>query len=418
MFTPQQIAEIFPHIVDLSEWFQSAKILQKKIDWYRANNIYIEQSEILLDIINDIGPGKDGNFRGLRSKLNMLFNNDKRVIVNILTKVLENESNKYYLKVYNFFKTNPNSIDSSLTRFAKRIIIFRLILNELRKDGFFANIATEREETKKASLGYARKILTILYEHKWEHEDGYMKFDDIITKLDTREGGAIDRYFARHNREKRNIISKVLFYMNYYDGRKDNWLQFIDIQYNFSQLQTSISNHDELKELIDDNHEYINIKITSAGVAYLFFVVYTFEYFLCKSIRNAPKDCLWIDGNIPPILCVLPKRNEILYKKVEDLICIKILDFVSKEATNCIRKMNEDRKLGEKTIPFKKGVLDRYIEHSNRIINSHVGFIDNYLQCIRELYKSELKNDPVFWEKYQVLENRIEQIKGEYLKCK
>lgn len=418
MFTPQQIAEIFPHIVDLSDWFQSAKIIQKKIDWYNSKNIDIEQADILLDIINDVGSGKDGNFRGLRSKLNMLFNNDKRVIVNILTKVLENESNKYYLKVYDFFKQNPNHIDNSLTRFAKRIIIFRLILNELRKDGFFTNIATEREETKRASLGYARKILTILYEHKWEYEDGYMKFDTVITKLNTKEKGAIERYYARYNHEKRNIISKVLFYMNYYDGRKENWLQFIDIQYNFSQIQTNISTYEQLRDLIDEHHEYINIRITSAGIAYLFFVVYTFEYFSCKSIKNAPRDCIGHDGNIPPILCVFPKKNEILRNNVEDLLCVKVLKFVSGEAINCIKKMKEDKQIGEKTIPFKKGLADRYVEHSNRIINSQVGFIDNYLQCMRELYKQELRYDTNFGLKYQNLETKIEQIKGEYLKWK
>lgn len=418
MFTPQQISEIFPHIIDLSEWFQSAKILQKKIDWYKSKNVSIEQAEILLDIINDIGTGEDGNFRGMRSKLNMLFNNDKRVIVNILTKVLENASNKQYLKEYDYFSKNPDQMDARLMRFAKRIIIFRLILNELRKDGFFTNIATEKEETRETSLGYARKILTILYEHKWEYDDGYMKFDDIIVRLDTKENRAIDRYFLKHNQERRSVISKVLYYMNYYDGRKDNWLQFIDIQYNFSQSQTNISKYAELEKLIDENHEHINIKITNAGMAYLFFVVYSFEFFSCKSSKFAPKDCVLVDGNIPPVLCVLPKKKEIMEKKVEDLLCVKIMEFVSKEAVKCIKKMNADRKTGEKTIPFKKGLNDAYIEHGNRIINSHVGFIDNYLQCIKEFYKLELRYAPDFWEKYQKLESKMEQIKGEYKKCK
>lgn len=58
MFTPQQIAEIFPHIVELSEWFQSAKVIQKKIEWYRTKGIDVDEAERLLDIINDIGHGK------------------------------------------------------------------------------------------------------------------------------------------------------------------------------------------------------------------------------------------------------------------------------------------------------------------------------------------------------------------------
>lgn len=315
MFTPQQISEIFPHIVDLSEWFQSSKIIQKKIEWYNRNRIKVEESERLLDIISDIGHGHDDNFRGLRSKLNMLFNNDKRVIVNILTKVLENASNRYYLEVYDYFRKNPDKIDNSHAKFAKRIIIFRLILNELRKDGFFTNIAAEREESETTSLGYARKILTILYEHKLLHVDGYMKFDDIVIKLEDRGKTAVDRYFVEYNQKRRNVISKVLFYMNYYDGRANNWLQFIDIQYNIPQKLTRVKDHEELSELINENHEDINIRITSAGIAYLFFVVYSFEYFSCKSFKTAPKTCVFNDGNIPPLLCVIPKKMRSLERK-------------------------------------------------------------------------------------------------------
>lgn len=419
MFTPQQISEIFPHIVDLSEWFQSAKIFQKKIEWYELNNINVDESEKILDIINDIGHGKDGNFRGLRSKLNMLFNNDKRVIINILAKVLADETNSCYLETYDFYRKNENMIDNRLAKFAKRVIIFRLVLNELRKDGFFSSIAAEREENRKNSLGYARKILTILYEHKLYFQDGYMKLDDIIIKLDNKERDAVNRYFnGEQDQKRRSIISKVLFYMNYYDGRADNWLQFIDIQYNFSQSETHIKTFEELKELVDKKHECINIRITSAGVAYLFFVVYSFEFFSCKSSKNAPVECTLNDGSVPPLLCVIPKKEELLEERVENLLCIKILNFVSKEAINCIKKINNDKKKGTKTIPFRKGLNDKYKEHSNRIINAHVGFIDNYIQCIKELYKSELRENPILWANYQNLIDELEQIKDRYLRCR
>lgn len=416
MFTPQQISEIFPHIVDLSEWFQSAKILQKKIDWYKENDIEIEQSDRLLDIINDIGQGKDGSFRGLRSKLNMLFNNDKRVIVNILEKVLENESNKSYLKKYDFFKDEKISMDKSLARFAKRVIIYRLVLNELLRDGFFSNIATKREEDKRVSLNYARKVLTILYEHKLDYDDGYMKFDDIIIKVSNNECDAVDKFFIKGNRQQRKNISKVLFYMNYYDGRAENWLQFIDIQYNLQQSLTRIKTYEELQILLEEHHDDINIRITSAGVAYLYFVVYSFEFFSCKSFRNAPRDCISNDGNIPPLLCTIPSKEDILNKETEQILCVKIIDFISKEAVNCIKKIKTEKENGKKTIPFRKNAAERYIEHSNRIINSHVGYIDNFIQCIKSLYRIELENDGKFWEKYQRLEDKLEQIKGGYLK--
>lgn len=418
MFNPQQIADNFPHIVNLSEWFQSAKIIQRKIDWYRTKGINIDESERLLDIITDIGHVDDDDFRGLRSKLNMLFNHDKRVIVNILAKVLENDSNRKYLQSYDYFWKNEDNIEKSHAKFAKRIIIFRLVLNELRKDGFFINVAVARDVNERTSLGYARKILTILYEYKLLFEDGYMKLDDVITKLDANERNAIERYYVKYNKKKRSRISKVLYYMNYYDGRANNWLQFIDIQYNFPQKETRIKTARELCELIDKNHEHIFLRITSAGMAYLFFVVYSFEYFSCKSYKVAPKNYIYGDGSLPPLLCVIPTKEDIMTKSVDDILCVKIAEFVSKEAVECIKKMKEDQEIHEnreKSIPFRKGLHDRYIEHWNRIINSHYGFINNYINCIKEIYKSELRNNNDFWEKYQNLEDRLEQIKKEYI---
>lgn len=348
----------------------------------------------------------------------MLFNNDKRVIVNILEKVLENESNKSYLKKYDFFKDEKISMDKSLARFAKRVIIYRLVLNELLRDGFFSNIATKREEDKRVSLNYARKVLTILYEHKLDYDDGYMKFDDIIIKVSNNECDAVDKFFIKGNRQQRKNISKVLFYMNYYDGRAENWLQFIDIQYNLQQSLTRIKTYEELQILLEEHHDDINIRITSAGVAYLYFVVYSFEFFSCKSFRNAPRDCISNDGNIPPLLCTIPSKEDILNKETEQILCVKIIDFISKEAVNCIKKIKTEKENGKKTIPFRKNAAERYIEHSNRIINSHVGYIDNFIQCIKSLYRIELENDGKFWEKYQRLEDKLEQIKGGYLKYK
>lgn len=345
----------------------------------------------------------------------MLFNNDKRVVVNILTKVLDNASNGRYLKEYDLFRKNSYNIEKSYAKFAKRTIIFTLILNELKKDGFFSNIAVEHD-VDKMSLGYARKILTILYDYKLVLNDGYMKLDDIIIMLDNREINAVERYFVKYNRERRKTVSKVLYYMNYYDGRANNWLQFIDIQYNINQNETRIKSDKELDELIENHHENINIRITSAGIAYLFFVVYSYEYFACKSSNLAPREYLSNNGSLPPLLCVIPSKRDILEKNVDELLCVKILKFVSNEAIKCIEKMQKDKNGNEKTIPFRKGIHDKYIEHGERIINSHVGFIDNYIECIKQMYYEDLRVDVVFWEKFENLKSELSKMKKEYQK--
>lgn len=406
MFTNQQVAEFFPHNIDISDWFQVSKILEKKIDWYGEKSIIINESDRILDILNDIGCC-GGKLRGLRSKLNMLFNNNKRVIVRFLTKILYNPLNQNYLLVYDDFKANKMLIPADLSRFAARMIIFRLILNELRGDGFFKHITAEKNNNEKTSLGYARKILTILYDFKLENGDNYMNFNDIISNLFVNA----EDYFDTNNLVKREVIAEVLYFLNYYDGRKDNWLQFIDIQYNVPHKNNIvIKDHNELRELIDKNGQDISIKITSAGIAYLYFVVYSFEFFSCKSINAASKYEKFGDNDIPPILCVVPSIENIKKDNIEDLICIKILKIVCSEVKNCINVMDND----SNSVLFKEKQNDPPVYHKKRIINSHTGFITNYVYCIKSIYQNEIKSDLLLSQKLDKLIDYIENIKNSY----
>lgn len=411
MFTPQQVAELFPHSLDLSEWFQISKILEQKVNWYKEQEIEISESDRLMNILNDIGCCR-GKFRGLRSKLNMLFNNNKRVIIKFLTQVLARTVNQEFLEKYDYFKKNLPQINPSYARFSARVIVFRLVLNELRNDGFFKYIIVQKNNTERTSLGYARKILSILYDYKLQNEDSYMEFFDIIRKLYANVGDVEHLYFDSNNANRRNVIAQVLFYMNYYDGRKDNWLQFIDIQYNIPQVtKVRIKNYGELKELIDSNYQNIRIRITSAGIAYLYFVVYSFEYFSCKSIYSDRKKREYGTSDFPPLLCVIPNEKEILHKDYNELTCIKVLKLVSDEVFMCIETMNEDTN----NISFRKNIGEPYISHKNRIINSQCGYIDNFIQCMREVHRERLLNDVVFEKRFNRLIAKVESIRDKYL---
>lgn len=410
MFTNQQIAELFYHYVDLSEWFQTANIIEKKVKWYKENEIELQDIDRLLDILRDVG-GSKNKFRGLRSKFNMLFNNDKRVIINILTKVLNKSVNQGYIRAYDFFRENRKHINPSYARFAKRIIIFRLVLNELRNDDFFKHIMAQKNNNEKTSLGYARKILTILYDYRLQNDDVYMNFEDIIRKLYSHKSNPVKKYFDGENDEKRLDIAQVLYYMNYYDGRSDNWLQFIDIQYNMSnQNSVRVKDYEELSTIIDNNYNEINIRITKAGMAYLFYVVYTFEFFSCKSKNAKNKIREFGSSDIPPILCAIPQVKEIKCKNVDELLCIKIMKIIFDEVSGCIEVMEND----ENNIMFKERNDTSPIYHRNRIINSHTGFIDNYIYCMREIYKEELGTDEYFRDKFEELTSSMEKIRDKY----
>lgn len=412
MFPSQQSSELFEHSLDISEWFQISKILEKKIDWYREKNIEINEAKRIMIILSDVG-GYGRDFRGLRSKLNMLFNYNKRVITRFISKILD--KNYLYINRYDSFINNEHKITNGFSKFAARVIIFRLILNELRQDEFFSHIVVQKNNDESSSLGYARKILSILHDYNLENRDSYMPFDEIIEKIYPTLNNPIERYFDINNEDKRLIIAQVLFYMNYYNTRSDNWLQFIDIQYNMNNTnRIRVKDYEKLFELIDENHDNISIRITSAGKAYLYFVVYSFEYFACKSINIDKKLKDFGTDDLPPLFCAIPTKDEIKYNKYSDLLCMKIIKIVSNEAFLCINIMNSE----ENSIGFRRTIEDDYIYHKDRIINSHVGYIRNFAYILKDIYKNEMKDDLLLRNKVEKIMLKIEEIANRYLEYK
>lgn len=409
MFTPQQVSEITAHSLDLSEWFQSSKIIEKKITWYNEKNIDVNGANIIQQILHDIGGG-DNCVRGLRTKLNMIFNYNKRIIVRFLIMVISITENEEYIRKYVDFWDNRNrknyNLDYSHSHFAARMIIFRLILNRLRYDEFFKNIIVQKSKSELYSLGYARKILTILYDYKLRNEKNpYMNFSDILLKL-YNTNDCVNTYFDSNNSSIRHVISQVLFYMNYYNVRLNNWLQFIDIQYNVSPQRVIVDNCEKLESLILSDYENIKIRITNAGIAYLYFVIPSFEYFACKSIYSPSKDKIFGNGDLPPIMAVIPDKDEIMTKKTDNITCLKVIKAVFNEASACLNKMAANTN----NIDFRYDDKNTYISHSKRIIDTHTGFLGNYKYCIKEININEYKSNPHFANKLDNLLKKIDNI--------
>lgn len=98
MFTPQQNADFIAHKIDLSDCFSIDKIIERKIRWYERHAELLEDKNdpILFSHLQYIlaDQGRTGNvLRGLRLKLNLLFNNDKRLIVDFLISTLKTSNN-------------------------------------------------------------------------------------------------------------------------------------------------------------------------------------------------------------------------------------------------------------------------------------------------------------------------------------
>lgn len=433
-FTPQQISDIRPSTHDMSEWFDTEAIILKKIEWYEENNISLESSNEILNILRD-NINDNGKLRGLYTKISMIFNNNKRAIVHFLVNIFGKESNRNYIEIYNKFCNQEfNGISTYLNQFAARSIIYRLLLNEMRKDDFFHAIMTESEtpsnvqhdhaNTQRVSqygtvgIGYARRILTLVYNYNLANKDDpYMPLSDILIALFNITNGNLDNFYSTENFETRDQIAGILFAMNYYDGRNGDWLQFIDIQYlptQESSFNKRIPNSIQMRKILEEGVDKIKIKITTSGIAYLYFIAPSYEYFSCKSIHSKTHRNIIGNYDIPPLLCAIPTEEEIMYTKISEIRCIRIIKTVLIEALKCITKMNQDEQSGIPMMPFKKEPGTLLIKHADRIVNSHKGYINNFLECIGEVYDIRAKKDVKFKSHLEILTETICELRNLY----
>ncbi len=401
LFTSEQVTEFMPHTVDINQWFDPSSVLKNKIDWLKKHGVDIAGIRHLPAILEDMGECNN-TLRGLHFKINMLFNYNKRVIVTFLVNILrpkEFEINKCkYINDYDYYWNTNNDIPKNLSKFAARSIIYRQVLDMLRDDNFFKCIIVQEDKNSKKNntvtgnsstnskkrLGFARKILTLLYTYdttRVQRENTkYMKLSDLFNGLFPNAENPLKMLFDINNSSTLNNIVQILFYMNYYNPKEKNWLQFIDIQLdigdNISET-LAIDDYIKLKKLILNNYDKINIRITNAGKAYMYFVVYHFEYFACRSIDEKGSE-------LPPLLCTIPTVEEIDNLPTENIFCISIIKKVQTAALLCISKMNED----ENALDFYNDGM--YISHSQRIVNSHRGYLDNFIDCIKHKYIEDL----------------------------
>lgn len=441
MLTPQQITDTRANTFDMSDWFDVEAIIRNKLQWYERQGEKLEATDEILDILQD-NYNDNGDLRGLYTKLRMIFNNNKRVIVHFLIYILGKQSNQPYVIRYNQLRQHKlGALSESLTRFATRSIIYRLLLNEMREDDFFRAIMTEpitqsesdmhnNEETNTlessgqdqrddgaAAVGYARRILTLSYEYELRHlDDPYMPLGDILCRIFGMNRQDIDQFYQSENIYKREVLANILFAMNYYNGRKGDWLQLIDIQYYPEGVYRSIQIPDsvKMKELMEQNVEKIKIKITNAGIAYLFFIAFSYEYFACKSMNSSSRKEIIGKFDIPPLLCTIPTKDQIVNSKIADLECIKSIEIVLLETLRCISKMNRDEQQGIPMIPFRRELDRPFIKHTVRIVNSHRGYLDNFTECISEIYRNEKKNDTAFGDHLELLVETIQTLRDFY----
>ena len=376
-----------PSDLNLTDWFLAEKIISKKHDWYVNNGYerFVNNTNCLSKIISDLRMCSEKELTGLQLFITPLFNDNIRLMVDFIGMIVEQESNKSLITKY----TELWEENTHVSRFAARTIIRGMVYEALdNNDNLFKNlllqptIPSNDENANIYGLSYARKILTVLY----NREDEDVPLAEVLSII-SKTGTKFDTYWKdKVSKNTKNDIAKILFYMNSYNRRDNDWIQFVDMQISGIKQSTSITNEEQLCQIISDNINSVYLKIMPAGQTYLRYIVSSFEYFSYRFYKKYTE-------NYSPLFACVPTLSELNNSKnVKDLLCYKIVDYVSFNAIGCMENI---KTVGDIEIHLSK---DNTKTHIERIANHHRGYIDKFIYYIQRKYGKNDKCDELIKE--------------------
>lgn len=383
--------------IDISDWFDIDDIITRKIDWLKSLNIENKDIQLVEQIIGDLRVCSDKTITGLKLLIDPLLNNNTRLIIDFIGVIVESLKNHESINKYNKYWREQ----TSLSKFAARSIIRGLMLYQLKNcDNLFMHLKTYTNNSNDSGLGMTRKILTILYNHMLNTRNAYMSLDKIMKDLFCVND--INTFWSKKDKtQTKKDIAEVLFYMDSYSRRDNDWIQFIDLQYSNSGKSVIIESKNELYEMISNNLQDFSAKIMPGGIAYLKYIVASYEYF---SMRYSK------DGEYYPLFDLIPEPDTI--KKcfnIRELNCVKNILFVQNKAQQCIRILGEEDPSFKLYTDAGKGY-----SHKERIKMQHKDYINLFVSYIEEKYCDNDNISDDIKVKYMELVSYINSIKRRY----
>lgn len=395
-FTPQQNSDFFEGSIDLGEWFSVGEIILRKLEWLKKNGVEIKNGDRLQYILNDFGIATDGIVRGLRPKLNLIFNCNKRLAVEFLVEILNSVVTQGKLDAADDLRLRKlqNSDSGSLGTFAYRSIIWRLLMDKLNQGGMFRYILSKKNALADSALDltHIRNILTVLSNYSLTAENPYMPIEDLISTLYHLTDNPSVWFDDQTWEVERRKTAQLLFHMNYYNRRDNHWFQFVDVQCNDASYDgVHLENWEDILKMLETKNKHrrkIAVRITDAGQAYVGYIAHTFEFISCM------EDCT------TPLLCALPTESELKEKPIAALDCVQIIESIS---TRIDHYMEGD----DLSIKFERHDHAHEYPYSLRLIHAHIGYLDNFCECIKCAIVS---NDEDIKRKKDALLARIKEV--------
>ncbi len=380
-----QSADNLPKNLDISEWFDIYDIIDKKAQWLQNKSVNIKKINFLRSIASDCKVCSTGEVTGLQRFIEPLFNNNKRLIVDFLGMLIERPNYEKNIELY----YNLMKEDNKICRFAARSIVRGLILQRLEtEDSLFKNLMTYRDN-RTQGIGVTRKILTVLHNSALDAVADISIMDVISRIFNLNEA---DEYLQANDRRLDSFF-QALFYMNSYNRRTNDWIQLVDLQIKNENKKTVIERWEDLKDLISKKRSDIYLNIMPAGEAYLRYIVTSFEFFSLRYINP-----------YEPLFTLIPDENEMNSVKTTDIRCFKKICEVSRRASDCISRINDNLRL--KWERGAHGVL-----HKDRIKQAFYDYIDKFLYMLR--YRRDSENN---WDddKYRDLVDNITYVRDSF----
>lgn len=353
-----QSADNLPKNLDISEWYDIDDIINKKESWLYSHDISVGDVDYLKLITGDRKVCKTGEITGLQKFIEPLFNNNKRLIIDFLGNLIEKPSNRIYIDRY----VELMHEDNKICRFAARSLIRGLVLESLEEeDSLFEHLIAYREN-RTHGIGITRKILTVLHNLTLNGANN-ISLIDIVANIVNQKN--VEYYFGADNSEL-DEFAQALFYMNSYNRRTNDWIQFVDIQIKDQHEKTTINKWEKLRELIREKYDDIYLNIMPAGEAYLRNIVTSFEFFSIRYVEP-----------YEPLFTLVPNKDEFKQGKAPtEFKCYKKIRDVSNKAFDCIKKINDNLRLR-----WERGAQGAL--HKDRIKQSFYDYIDKFMFMLR-----------------------------------
>lgn len=369
--------------VDITKWFDISLIHKRKYDFFGKlisednRDIY----ETMQLVLSDVTKYKNSSGRSLEE----MYNNNKRRITLYLGNIFKN---KAYRAEYKSIRQTADDVEvvkqhRDIFKSASRSFINRLMLDNIKKTGYFEGIFTMPSKDSNLGKGYARRILNYLNIKRGEGNMDYIGFFDLMNdvfKFPNCNDVIDDSIFSD--------TAKIIIKMNDHNIKSTNWCELVLVKFAQRTLDKD-SLEDQLKTEYMNKCNDINygIKISEAGV-YFLDLLPKFEYYSCRYCKNSSP--------------LFAKQNFIDKKGRMRENYKTIIEEVKEKAFLCIKEVyNNDNRffLSGNEVNYSAMYSGNYLQkngndgaygnhHIKNIFIDHIGYLDRLRGYIL-LFKSD-----------------------------